>query len=291
MKASVFVALACAARSVTAQDAPAPENVRGLWEGTLASGFAQKNPADATSLECLAPGTTISTPHSINISADGFATHIFPYAAVVVPNVGTLPAYAGLVATWASTAGSVGSLRVSPTTLQCYEFVVTGDGAGRKLNWVNLGGEGYTWQQQCAPATYSDIADVHSKRERRRRRRRGGAGGGWWRRRRAPRLRAPPPPTSRVLRGWGVRGLRPPSPLRADRTCAPPAPQPTARRPRRAPPRRTSPPSSARTRTRAAASRAPQRALSTPPLRLSSPRQRSPQRTGAHEGARVRPPA
>ena len=60
-------------------------------------------------------------------------------------------AYPGLKGTWASFAGSTGSIRTSPTILQCYSFQVTGSGNDRKLTIGWLGGTGYSVSQQCSP--------------------------------------------------------------------------------------------------------------------------------------------
>lgn len=60
-------------------------------------------------------------------------------------------AYPGLTGTWAAFEGSTGSIRTSPSVLQCFSFDVTGTGNDRKLTVGWLGGSGFTVANQCAP--------------------------------------------------------------------------------------------------------------------------------------------
>jgi hypothetical protein len=141
--------------SANAQDQPAPSQFQGVWSGTVTQKWGQVG-SDPKALQCTPDTTEFSVPSTITIN--NFATNISAHGAVT-QNYGNpnwvFPAYAGMVGTWAAYSGTTASIRINGQ-LQCISMVRSGN----TLTTVLLGGEGFTYQNQCSSSATSLVPNA-----------------------------------------------------------------------------------------------------------------------------------
>lgn len=143
-------------------DNVSPEALRGDYSGTLRQGFGQASSTDPNSLECIANGGVIEAESiTLTIGETEFTYSGSDQITDTFSNrrytMGGTPAFSG---TWADYQGSetegIIMVRDSADQVVCkYASIVD-----KEFVIVTLGGEGFSWQDQCQTSTYQAIPDV-----------------------------------------------------------------------------------------------------------------------------------
>ena len=127
--------------------------------GNLQTAFAQANPVDTNSLECLPSGQIIIVPQTMEISSDGFTFNISATPQGTLAPSFIFPPTQGFSGGITKFDSGVVSIRINGV-IQCYGMAIE-DG---QMSFASLGGAGVGgYPVQCSPASYNQVPDVASK--------------------------------------------------------------------------------------------------------------------------------